>query len=156
GVIKAVVEGEEKSGNAGPAAVWMSSEILGIAFQGIVNARGDVSLASKGVMIGVMRGLRETGIEASPAVGAAAGTVIKEISEVSVDLGHAAVGAVEGAIAGAGELNMDAAEAGSSAANGALQTAAAISLGTANEVREALAGRIAGIKVILDETLVRR
>jgi hypothetical protein len=70
---------------------------------------------------------------------------------VAGSLGKAAKGAVEGAIAGAKEMSLDVTESASAAANGALKAAGEIGAGAVTEVRKALTGTIAGVKVVLKE-----
>jgi hypothetical protein len=67
------------------------------------------------------------------------------------DVGVAAKGLVEGSVHGARELGLDVTEAASAAGTGAVKAASQFGSEAGRKVRDALAGTIAGVKVVLHE-----
>jgi hypothetical protein len=68
--------------------------------QGVSQIGGDVGEASKGAMVGVLRGTKQVGTEAMNTIAGSASTAVKSVSEVGGNVGSAAKSAVEGVISG--------------------------------------------------------
>jgi len=103
----------------------------------------------------VLRATKEAGRGALDAVTTTAGVVVKSTAEFGGDLKLAAEGIVEGAIAGAKDLRLNVGEAASAAANSALKAASEISTTAREQVHGAVAGTIAGVKVVLGDEEAR-
>ena len=98
-------------------------------------------------MIGVLRGTKEVSGEAFDAVRTTAGAVIKSTAKVGGNLGSVAKGAKE--------LGLSAEEAASAAATGAFKAAGEIGSTAPAQVRDAVTGTIAGVKMVLKEPFRR-
>ncbi len=85
------------------------------------------------------------------AISVSAEAAVRAVGDVGGDVVGAAKGTVEGAIEGAKEAGISAEEAASAAASGALKAAGKISSTAVEQVRNALTGTIAGVKVVIKE-----
>jgi len=109
----------------------------------------DLTKAVKGIMLGVLRGTKETGTATLDTISHTAHVAIRDTAEVGGDLEAATTGLVAGAIEGAKEMGVSAEDAASAAANGALKAAGKVDSTAVDTVRKALTKPINGIKVVL-------
>ena len=109
-----------------------------------VETGGDLSLATKGIVLEVLKESREISTETLDAI-------VKTTAKSAGDVASAAKGAVQGAIEGASEMGLDVEEAASRAATGAVKAAYEISSEVGTKVRNIVTGTISGFKVVLKE-----
>jgi ElaB/YqjD/DUF883 family membrane-anchored ribosome-binding protein len=125
------------------------TEAAGAAVHGTVEAGGDLGKAAKGILVGVLRGTRETGEAGLTWIAHTTETVIRQTAQVGGDVGVAAKGLVQGAIHCAKDLGLDASRTASRAAQTAFEAAEEVGSASASRVRDALAGTMDGIPVLL-------
>jgi len=112
---------------------------------------GDLGHATKGILVGVLRGTKATGKEALDTISHTARVTIQDTAEVGGDLGAAATGLVEGAIESAKKLGVSVEDAASAAANGALEAAGKVGSTAVSTVRKAVTKSSVDAKVVLKQ-----
>jgi len=146
----AVTDAVKAAGNVGTSVVDSISEVARGALASI-DARRDLSPAAKGIVVGVLRGTRETGPAALRTISHTARIVVLHSARLGADLARATQGLVQGAIQGARELGLDTVQAASAATQAAVEAAEEVGSVAVEKVRHALKGTLDGVKVVLKE-----
>lgn len=137
------------SAKAGHSLLQAVTEVIQETVHDAVAAGSDLALASKGMILGVLRGSAEQGEAALQTLSSVSTTIVRQTADRGGDLAAATKGIILGAIAGAKAIGTDAATAASRAAKGALDGATQAGSVTAERVLVALKEPIGGIKVAL-------
>jgi hypothetical protein len=114
---------------------------------------GDLGQATRGLVVGVVRGARQSGAINLTTIGRTSESVIRTAARLSGDVGAAAKGLIEGAIQSAREVGLDSAAAGTAAVIGAMKAAGQIGSAAGDRVRHSLVHAIARVDVVLNEPL---
>jgi len=150
--VSAILEAALKdSGKIGAALVGALAQIAEQTVRGAANVGAEIGLVAQGFLRGLLRATKETGEDALVTIGYAAACFVKQAGMLGLDCAAAAVGLVEGAVGLAKDLGLDAARAASVAAQAALTAAYDVGAAVGDNVRDALKGTIAGIKVVVKE-----
>lgn len=127
------------------------AEVAADAATGAVDAAaeltGEMGGVSKAIMLGVLRGIKQTPWEASRVIRSTARSVIRNVEQRRGDLGLSSKALVEGAMQGARELDLDLEppQAASAASQGAYEGAQEISASMLEKVHEALMQNVAKV-----------
>lgn len=131
----------------------VTSQVAHGTIQAVTEVDGDLGQATRGLVVGVVRGARQSGAVNLVTIGRTSESVIKAAARSSGDVGAAAKGLIEGAIQSAREIGLDAAAAGTAAAIGAMKAAGQIGTVAGDRVRHSLVHAIARVDVVLNEPL---
>ena len=131
----------------------VTSQVAHGTIQAVAEVDGDLGQATRGLVVGVVRGARQSGAVNLVTIGRTSESVIRTAARMSGDVGAAAKGLVEGAIQSAREIGLDAAAAGTAAAIGAMKAAGQIGSVAGERVRHSLVHAIATVDVVLNEPL---
>jgi hypothetical protein len=119
------------------------------AIRGALQARGDLTQAATGLMLGVLRGLKDAGPNILHLVSSTSETAILETSAAGGDLDAVATGLVVGAMEGAMNIGLSRAEAAAVAADGALKAAHLLGWRALETVQHAVTQPMNGITVLM-------
>lgn len=129
----------------------VTSQVAHGTIQAVTEVDGDLGQATRGLVVGVVRGVRQSGAANLVTIGRTSESVIRTAARLSGDVGAAARGLIEGAIQSAREIGLDAAAAGTAAAIGAMKAAGQIGTAAGDRVRHSLVHAIATVDVVLNE-----
>ena len=135
----------------GPSVIDAIAHVASSAICSPVRAGVDLSHATKGIVVGVLRGTALASAEARDTISHTAHVAIRATAQVGGDLEVAATGLVQGAIAGTKESGVSAEDAAAAAASGALKAAGEVSSRALATVRNALIKTSQGVKVVTRE-----
>jgi hypothetical protein len=141
----------KSAGTVGVSAIEFTSDIARTVIQAVLDTGGDLTLAARGIVLGVLRGTQDLGGQTFDLIAETAANIVKNTAELTGDVASAAKGAVHGAIEGAREIGVNVEEAASSAATGAVKAAYEFGSEVGTKARNAVTGTISGIKVVLKE-----
>ncbi|MCU0786590.1 MAG: hypothetical protein MUC91_00115 [Verrucomicrobia bacterium] len=133
----------------GTSAADAVAHVASGAIHGVAQVGADLTQAAQGIMLGVLRGTKQTGKEALDTISHTAQIAIRDTAKVGGDVGAAATGLVVGAIEGAKEIGVSAEDA--AAADGAMKAAGKIGKTAVETVRKAVTKPVHGVKVVLKE-----
>jgi len=131
----------------------VTSQVADGTIKAVAEVDGDLGQATRGLVVGVVRGARQSGAMNLTTIGRTSESVIRTAARLSGDVGAAAKGLIEGAIQSAREIGLDAAAAGTAAAIGAMKAAGQIGSVAGERVRHSLVHAIARVDVVLNEPL---
>ncbi|HLY08160.1 MAG TPA: hypothetical protein VKW04_02535 [Planctomycetota bacterium] len=146
----------DHAGKTGGSTMESITDTAEQAFHGALDVGGDVGLAAKGVLVGVVRGSRVTGDAALQMADRVCRTLIRRTASAGAEVGLAATGLVQGALVAAKDLGLDSATAASVTAHAAGEAAEEFGADVVREVRVSLAGTIDGLNVLIKEPLQKR
>ena len=121
---------------------------------GALQARGDLTQAATGLMLGVLRGLKEAGPNILHLVSSTSEIAIRETAAVGCDLDAVATGLVVGAMEGARNIGLSRGEAAAVAADGALKAAHLLGWRAFETVQHAVTRPMQGVTVVMKESEV--
>ena len=131
----------------------VTSQVADGTIQAVTEVDGDLGQATRGLVVGVVRGAGQSGAINLVTIGRTSETVIRAAARLSSDVGAAAKGLIEGAIQSAREAGLDSAAAGTAAVIGAMKAAGQIGSVAADRVRHSLVHTIATADAVLNEPL---
>ena len=119
------------------------------AVRGAVQVGADVGYAAKGIMMGMLRGTKETGTAVLETISRTSNAAIRDTAALGGDLEAAATGLVVGAIEGTTQMGVSVEEAGAAAADGALKGAGQVGSTAVDTVRKAVIKPLSRVNVAL-------
>jgi hypothetical protein len=135
------------------SVIDVTSQVAHGTIQAVAEVDGDLGQATRGLVVGVVRGARQSGAMNLTTIGRTSESVIRTAARLSSDVGAAARGLIEGAIQSARESGLDTAAAGTAAAIGAMKAAGQIGSVAGDRVRHSLVHTIARVDDVLNEPL---
>jgi hypothetical protein len=131
----------------------VTSQVAHGTIEAVTEVDGDLGQAARGLVVGVVRGARQSGVVNLVTIGRTSESVIRTAARLSGDVGAAARGLIEGAIQSAREIGLDSAAAGTAAVIGAMKAAGQIGSVAGDRVRHSLVHAIARVDDVLNEPL---
>lgn len=141
----------EVAGKTGTSVTQWTSDVVRGALQAVLETGGNLTLASRGIALGVLRGSGNPGPQTLETIAETAAKIVKCTEELLGDSAQTAKGAVEGSIMGAKEMGLNLDQAAQAAASGVLIAAQEISSETSTKVQKAVTGMISGVPVSVKE-----
>jgi hypothetical protein len=144
------------TGKVGTSVTDVIADVASGAVRGAVQVGADLGHATKGIMVGVLHGTKETGVAVLDTISHTSHAAIRDTAALGGDLEAAATGLVIGAIEGAKKMGVSAEDAAAAAADGALKAAGQVGSTAVETVRKAVIKPVNGVKVALKEPEIGR
>jgi hypothetical protein len=152
-VTQSISRPAKETGLTGAPLLDAVTAVVTVAAGDAVERGGDMTPATKAIIMGVVRGTGATGDAALKTLSHAARIIIHRTADRSGNVAAAIKGVVLGAIASARTMAVETSKAASTAAQGALEGASEAGSVTVETVRIALKEPIGGNKVVLPDPL---
>jgi hypothetical protein len=137
------------TGKVGTAVTDVIADVASGAIRGAVQVGADLGHATKGIMVGVLHGTKETGAAVLDTISRTSHAAILDTAALGGDIEAAATGLVDGAIEGAKKMGISAEEAAAAAAKGAMKAAGQVGSTAVETVRRAVTRPVNGVTVAL-------
>lgn len=131
-------------------------EVIGAAMRGVTEKGMDRETAVQALVMGTLKGMKARGREAYSAVGVVARSIIVNTAPATGEVKAVTRSLLKGVIHSAGQSGVNATKAVAAAARVAVKTGHALNAEIGDMISRAATGRIAGVKVMVQEDYHKR